>query len=154
MGTPIPEETKQLAYLVGTWEGDATFMFMGQESKGKAAFTAKMGVGGRFLVAEHTYEIAGMGQFHGLQIVGYDAAKKEWAGWWYDSAESGNMEMHGTIAGDLMTMTSKPTPMEGMGEVVMRTESKRVSDTRIEMRLSMKQGEEWAPMMVITYNKK
>lgn len=154
MGAPIPEETKQLAYLVGTWEGEATFTFMGQESTGKATFTAKMGVGGRFLVAEHSYDMPGLGAMHGLQIIGYDGAKKEWASWWYDSSEFGNMEMRGSMSDGVMSLIGKPTEIEGMGVVTMRSESKRVSDTRMELKLLMKQGEQWKPMMAVTYNKK
>lgn len=151
---PIPEETKQLAYLAGKWEGEATYDFMGA-AKGKAIFTAKLGVGGRYLTMEHTYSMPGMGDMEGLQIVGFDAEKKEWVGWWYDSMEFGSMELRGNEKDGTMTIVSQPMTVGGMDKTSIRQVLKKVSDTKIEVVLTMKSGDgDWGPMMSVTYTKK
>lgn len=143
-----------MAFLEGTWEGEATYDFMGG-AKGKASFVGKMAVGGRYMQMDHKYSVPNMGDMIGLQITGYDAEKKEWVSWWYDSMEFGSMELRGTADGPTTTVTSKPATVGGTENVSIRQVMKKVSDTKVEIVLTMKMGDgDWGPMMSVTYTKK
>lgn len=154
MGTPIPKELETIKYMTGKWEGTLKMSFMGQTSDSKASTVSRMGVGGRYLMGEHSYDAGGM-TMYGAQMMTYDAAKKQWISWWFDSAESGAMEMTGNFdAKGVLVLISKPTPMEGMPEpIVMRASYKKVSDKHYDFTLDMKMGDKWETMMSGAYKK-
>lgn len=151
MGTPVPEECKQLEAFTGKWKGTAKFSFMGETSEGPVAMDNVMILDGRFLQSHHEYEMPGMGKFKGLMLMTYDGAKKAWTSWWYDSSESGNMQMSGAV-NDGWYVLEGSTEMEGMGKIEMRS-SWKLEEGVCRMKLDMKQGEAWAPMMEAEYKK-
>lgn len=150
MGTPVPDEVKQLVPMVGTWTGKAKFHMMGEASEGPVKVTNSMAVGGRYLEGHHEYEMPGMGKFFGLQMLTYDAAKEEWLSYWFDSTESGAMEMRGKKVGDWYVLTGKYSS-EGM-EMEMRNKFK-IGEGTLSMSLEMKMGDEWTPLMEAEYKK-
>lgn len=150
MGTPVPDECKQLEAIVGTWTGKAKFNFTGEEVEGPVKVTNRMSLNGRYLEGHHEYEMPEMGKFFGLQMMTYDSAKGEWLSYWFDSSESGAMEMRGKKEGDWFVL-SGTYKAEGM-EMEMRNKVK-VSGTSMSMVLEMKMGDDWMPMMTAEYKK-
>jgi hypothetical protein len=79
-------EHDRLKQMVGVWDGLVKCSFepgkSPQESKG--VLTAKMDLGGFFLVTEFKGELMGQA-FHGRGMTGYDLFKKKYVGVWADS---------------------------------------------------------------------
>src|SRR5262245_39324125 len=82
MPKPGPEHDK-LKQFVGTWDAHVKTTFEpgkpAQESKG--IYTAKLDVGGFFLITDFKGEIMGA-KFHGHGMSGYDPHKKKYIGVW------------------------------------------------------------------------
>lgn len=149
-----PAELAKLAFMHGEWNAKLKFTWMGQASDGTGSFKCFDSVGGRFVQADHTYDEPQMGKMHGLHLVSYDSAKKTYVGWWFDQMSSTPMEMSGNFEGNKLVMVSKPTPMEGMGDVIMRASWDKKSAKEITFKLEMKQGEKWTTMIEGVYAKK
>jgi len=96
---PGPEHDR-LKQLVGTWE--TTLKAGDEESKGTATY--KMELGGLWLVEEFK------GQFGGAPFLGkgmstYDAAKKKYVLFWFDSVSTSTLIAEGDYDKDTKTQT-------------------------------------------------
>jgi len=111
-------------------------------------------LGGRFMRGMVTYDMGGM-KMSGMQLQTYDADAKKWKVWWFDSMSAQPVEMTGDMNGTTCVLESKPMKMTGMeGESVFRATYTKVSDTEFTMKLEMKDGDKWSPMIEETMKKK
>lgn len=150
-----PAEIKQAAFLLGEWSGELTFFEMdGTTNKSMGHISSKMTLGGRFVSSTFKTTVPGMGEMEGLQLLAYDSDVKKWHAWWYDNMSSSAMVFRGTIENGKLFMVSDPTPMPGMGDVVMRALWEKKSDTEVFFRLEMKIGDDWMKLIECTYKKK
>lgn len=150
---PVPKEMNQAKFMVGTWKGQLTMYWMGKESKGPGTVVSKMSLGGRYLESDHTYVVDKM-TMSGKQMLTYDANKKTWVSYWFDSAEAGAMEMKGQFKNGVLVGESGEMEMAGMpGKFRMRATYKRIDDKHVDFLLEMNQGDKWSPMMKGRYTK-
>ncbi len=145
---PPPKELGWVEFLNGTWSADMTMMDpSGKASKGKGRIATRRSMGGMYFESDFSMKMDGM-DFYGKQLLSYDAQKKGFVAWWFDSVAPGAMEMHGNMDGKMLRMVSTPTPVPGMPEkVVFRVTYTKLSSARVDFKLEMKQGDTWAPMM-------
>ncbi|MBS1714618.1 MAG: DUF1579 family protein [Armatimonadetes bacterium] len=150
-----PDEMKALAYLTGTWTGKMKMYGMGPEPmEAESQMVCESILGGRFMRGMVTYDMGGM-KMSGMQLQTYDADAKKWKVWWFDSMSAQPVEMTGDMKGDTCVLESKPMKMTGMeGESVFRATYTKVSDTEFTMKLEMKDGDKWSPMIEETMKKK
>jgi len=82
---PDPEH-EILKQMEGNWDAQVKYYMPSSETplESKGESTAKMDVGGFFLVSEFKSQMEGMA-YHGRGISGYDPAKKKYVGVWVDS---------------------------------------------------------------------
>jgi hypothetical protein len=158
-GTPDmmqpPAEVKQASFLVGEWSAELTFFEMGgTTAKSTGHVSSKMTLMGRFVSSTFKTTVPGMGDMEGLQLLTYDSDAKKWHAWWYDNMSSYAMVFRGTMENGKLLMVSDPTPMPGMGDVVMRTLFEKKSDTEVFFRLEMKVGDDWMKFIEGNYKKK
>jgi hypothetical protein len=122
---------------VGTWQGKST-MFMGADSEpvtsdSKCVITSVMD--GRYVQAEITGEMPGMGPFHGIGQYGYDNVAKKFVSTWIDNHSTGIMTGDGELSkdGKVLTwnytfhcpLTKKPTKMREI-ETITGKNTKRL----------------------------
>jgi hypothetical protein len=150
---PIPKEMDTVKNMVGTWNAEMTYYWMGQESKGKSVMVNKMSLAGRWIESDHSYEMPGMGTMSGKQLTTYNATTKKWTAYWFDQTEGHAMELTGDVVGNTMVLTSKPFDMGEMKGVSMRSTTKTNADGSIDFLLEMKQDGKWSPMMKGVYRK-
>lgn len=154
MASPVPVELKSLDYLIGNWQGSMAIAFGDQKSTFKATVEFKKVLGGRYVQGMHTYSAQGMPDMTGMALFSYSEKSKHWMGWWFDSAEAGTVEMTGPLKDGVMVLTSKPMEMQGMGMASMRSTWTKVSDTRLKLKVEMKQDQDWSTFIEADYSKK
>jgi hypothetical protein len=144
---PGPEH-KVLQALVGTWE--TTMKAGGMESKGTMKY--KMELGGLWLVGSLESDLGGQ-RFFGKGLDSYDAKKKKYVGYWFDSMGTTPMAMEGNFDAKkkTMTMVGKGPGMDGK-ETTWRSVSRFPDNDTIEQ--SMYVGGGTDPMFTITYRRK
>lgn len=83
---PGPEHAL-LKQMEGTWDGTVKLLMEPGKppAESKGVFTAKMDLGGFFLVTEFKGEMMGQ-NFTGKGMSGYDPMKKKYVGTWADSS--------------------------------------------------------------------
>ncbi len=96
---PGPEH-ERLKQLVGTWE--ATVKMGDEEVKGTATY--KMELGGLWLVEEFKAALGGA-PFQGKGLSTYDAAKKKYVLFWFDSMSTSTLIAEGDYDKDSKTQT-------------------------------------------------
>lgn len=155
MNLEPPKEMKGCSFLVGEWKGTFKSSFSGTSSEAPTTMRARMGLNGRFLIADHTYSIGpGQPMMQGMFMMTYDSAAKVWRSWWFDGMEAQVMEMEGTIEGNKMVMTSKPITMSSMPEpMVMRETMTKKDDNTLMFVLEMKNKDKWDVLMDGTLKK-
>jgi hypothetical protein len=144
---PGPEH-ERLKKLEGTW--DTTLKAGGMENKGTVKY--KMELGGLWLVGSLNSDLSGM-KFSGKSLETYDAKKKKYVSYWFDSMGTTALVMEGNYDKDDKTLTMAG---EGPGMDGKLTKWKSVStmpdaDT---LEMSMYVGDAKDPMFTVTYKRK
>ncbi len=148
MSMTPPKEVAKLDFMTGRWSGTFTSHMGPAEEAVKVTMVGKRSVSGRYIQCDYTMDSKSMPNMSGLQLATYDESTKDYLAYWFDSTAAGAMEMHGNFMGNTLRFISKPTPMPGMDQpVVMRTWYTKVSATKVEFLLEMKQGDAWVPVM-------
>jgi hypothetical protein len=144
---PGPEH-KVLQRLEGTW--DTTMKAGGMEYKG--TMTYKMELGGLWLVGSLESDLGGQ-KFYGKGLDSYDAKKRKYVGYWFDSMGTTPLAMEGTYdeAKKTMTLVGRGPGMDGK-ETTWRSVSRMPDNNTIEQ--SMYVGEGQDPMFTITYKRR
>jgi hypothetical protein len=153
---PGPEH-EQLKQLAGVWDAQVKFYpqpgTAAQESKGES--TAKLDVGGFFLVTEFKGQMFG-GQFQGRGITGYDPNKKKYSGVWIDSMSPAIYHTEGAFdkSGKIYNETMEGPDPEGKPmKMRMTTEFKDKDHMHFKLFGPGKDGKEQL-VMEIAYTRK
>jgi hypothetical protein len=152
---PGPEQ-EALKQLAGEW--DAVVKCTGpdgqpQESTG--TYSAKLDVGGYFLITEFKGKMLGM-DFHGRGINGYDPFKKKYTGTWVDSMSPSLYSVEGEFdkAGKVLTEKMEgPNPEGKPMKMRMVTELKDKNTFVQKMYMTGPDGKEMLGMET-TYTRK
>jgi hypothetical protein len=144
---PGPEH-ERLKKLEGTW---STTLKSG-EKESKGTMTYKMELGGLWLVGTLKSDLGGQ-KFSGKSLDTYDAKKKKYIGYWFDSMSTTPMAMEGTYDKEkkAMTMIGEGPGMDGK-PVKWKSVSKMPDDDTIHMRMYV--GDAKAPMFTVIYKRK
>ncbi|MCW5943425.1 MAG: DUF1579 family protein [Fimbriimonadaceae bacterium] len=149
-----PKEMAALDWILGKWSGTHSFVEPGgKASKSKAVIVFDKYLGKRFVRGTFSGTISGM-KMEGVHLTTFDPQSKSWKGWWFDSFESGVMEVDGTLKNGVLTQISKPIDMPGQGPQTFRSTYSRVDARHLKFRLEVKSGEGWTTMMEGAYTKK
>ncbi len=150
---PVPrEELKAIDFLMGKAKADLTFSFGGASMKGPGNWEGKLTLGGRFIQSAHTYSMEGQ-TVEGLHLLTYDAAKKKYVGWWYDSSAPAAMRMEGDLKDGVLSLLSEPVELPGMpGKATMRA-TYVSKDGKVAFLLETKQGDAWIKLIEGTYTR-
>jgi hypothetical protein len=142
-----PKEMKAVEFLAGNWSGTETYLFGGQKSEGKSQITSATALGGHFIRGQHKMSVEGM-DMEGMHILGYSPEAKKYRAWWFDSMSNDVLEMEGDLKGNVLTMTSKPTPMPGLPKPVrMRATWTNKSAKELDFRLEIENEGKWNLMI-------
>lgn len=96
-----------MARGVGTWRGKNT-MWMGpgaEPVRCESTATVTSVMGGRYLKAEMSSDVPGMGPYSGLGIYGFDNVLGKFVATWIDSQSTGIMTGTGELSDDGKTLT-------------------------------------------------
>ena len=150
-----PDEMKALAFMTGSWTGKMKMYGMGAEPvEADTDMVCEPILGGRFMRGMVTYDMGGM-KMSGMQLQTYDPELKKWKVWWFDSMSAVPVELTGDMNGKTCVLESKPMKMQGMeAESVFRATYVQVSDKEFTMKLEMKDGDKWSPVIEETLKKK
>jgi hypothetical protein len=145
--TPGPEH-KALKEREGTW--DTTLKAGGMEFKGTVTF--KMELGGLWLVGSMETDLGGQ-KFYGKSMDTYDAEKKKYVEYWFDSMSTTPMTMEGTFdpAKKTLTMLGQGPGTDGK-PTTWRSVSHFPDSNTVHM--SMYVGDAKEPMFTVTYTRK
>lgn len=166
----VPAEMKQLDYLIGSWEGEEKLIFGPSPTIAKVQLKFSKVLNNRWIEQLHTYTGPEMMKpMVGKMITSYDADKKVWRAYWFDSGAGFGASMQGTLTGNTMIFTSEPFEMPGFaGKVVAKSTFVKKSDTEFTFKYeqagadeaSKKQAaamgakSEWTTFIEGTYKKK
>jgi hypothetical protein len=141
-------ELKVLQALEGTW--DTTMKAGDMEFKG--TMTYKMELGGLWLVGSLESDLGGQ-KFYGKGLDTYDAKKKKYIGYWFDSMGTTPLAMEGSYdkKKKTMTMAGKGPGMDGK-MTTWRSVSQMPDSNTVVMRMYVGDGKE--PMFTITYKRR
>lgn len=159
------ENHKQLANMAGKWSYTVKWWMNPQSppSESTGTMTAKMAMGGRYLISEHKGKMEMPGadgkitktEFQGMSIDGYDNAKKKFVSSWIDNMGTGIMNSEGTYddATKTLTCTGSYEPMPG---VVTKAKEvcKFVDDDHHTMEMFEDRGDTQVKTMEISYTRK
>jgi hypothetical protein len=144
----IGPEHKVLQRLVGSW--DVSMKFGGGESKG--TMTWKMELGGLWLVSSLESDLGGQ-KFYGKGLDTYDAKKKKYVAYWFDSMGTTPLALEGTYDKSKKTLTMAGKGPGPDGKVTTwRSVSRMADENTVEMSMYVGGGEE--PMFTITYKRR
>jgi hypothetical protein len=144
---PGPEH-KLLKDREGTW--DTTMKAGGQEFKGTVTY--KMELGGLWLVGSLESDLGGQ-TFYGKSLDTYDAGKKKYVGYWFDSMGTTPLHMEGSYnqAKKTLTLAGKGPGQDGQ-VTTWRSVSRMPDNDTIVMSMYVGDGQE--PMFSVTYKRK
>lgn len=149
---PGPEH-EALKKLEGTWE--ATCKMAGSPKDSTGTMTAKMGLGGLWLISNFEGDFGGM-KFQGKGLDSYDPAKKKFVGVWIDSMTTTPMISEGTYDKEKRTLTmfsDHPGPDGKPAKYKMVSEYKDNDNWLWTMGTVEKDGKVNV-MMTVTYKRK
>jgi hypothetical protein len=151
---PSPQ-LRKMAFLIGTWKGGGEMHGMGSKpQKVSDTMIVAPTMQGMWLEERHKGFMGKQLFMEGRQFTTYDDQAKKWKAWWFDNAGPFAMEMTGDYAGNDVVMTSSPITMPGMSQpMITRSTLKKISDRKIQIRIEMKVGDKWAPMISSVYTK-
>ncbi|XZF14190.1 DUF1579 domain-containing protein [Chitinophagaceae bacterium MMS25-I14] len=148
------EEHKMMAKADGEWNAVVT-MWMSPDApptKSNATCTNKMILGGRYQQSTNKGSFNGM-PFEGMNILGYDKAKKAYVSSWIDNMGTGIMNMEGKwddATKSIQFMGSMVDPMSGTDTKVRETFSTEGNDKQhLEMYVVMPDGKEFKTMDIV-----
>jgi hypothetical protein len=153
---PGPEHDR-LKPMAGQWDAKVTAYCTASSSGPERAagrYTAKLDLGGFFLVTKFKCELAGK-QFQGRGLIGYDSFKKKYVGVWVDSMSPAIYHSEGAFdaAGKVYTETMEgPGPDGKPMRMRITTELKDKDHMRFQMFAPDKDGKETL-MMEIGYTR-
>jgi hypothetical protein len=144
---PGPEH-EVLKKREGTW--DTTMKAGGMEFKGTVTF--KMELGGLWLAGSLESDLGGQ-KFYGKSMDTYDAGKKKYVGFWFDSMGTTPLTMEGSYDRDkkTLTMVGKGPGMDGK-PTTWRSVSQMPDNDTVLMSMYVGDGKE--PMFTVTYKRK
>ncbi len=148
MGVP-PKELKSLFFMVGDFDCDFQMWEPGGTTPMpmKGTISTMESLSGMYLESRHEGDMGGM-VMKGLQMTSYDAAKKQYMAYWFDSMGPGALEMWGTLNGQTLTLVSKPVEIPGMpGKARFRATSSMKGVGKVLFRLEMDMGQGWGKMI-------
>jgi hypothetical protein len=150
-GQDIPKpgpEHERLKRLEGTWE--TTMKAGGMENKGTVTY--KMELGGQWLVSSLESDLGGQ-KFYGKGLDSYDAKKKKYVSYWFDSMSATPLTMEGNYdsAKKTLTMTGEGPGMDGK-VTTWRSVSEMPDDDTINFSMYVGDGKD--PMFTIVYKRK
>jgi hypothetical protein len=141
-------EFKVLKQMVGTW--DVTMKFGDNESKGTMKY--KMELGGLWLVSSLESDLGGQ-KFYGKGLDTYDAQKKKYVGYWFDSMGTTPLIMEGTYDNAKKTLTLAGKGPGQAGKVTTwRSVTRMLDPDTVAMSMYVGGGDE--PMFSVTYKRK
>ena len=144
-GTPAPEHANLKAF-VGTWE----LTVEGAKEKGSAEI--KSILGGRFITEDVKVPFGAFTmEWHG--VMGYDRAKKQYTGVWFDNAANTTTSVSGEAdqAGRVISFRGEQA---GLGKFLWRISNDGKDAMTIEMFMVGKDGKESPAMKVRGERKK
>ncbi len=137
---------------VGKWKAEIKMWTPGSDEVMTSTGTESSEMlGENWLVSKFAAEMAGMGPFSGVGIIGYDAEKKKYVNHWVDSTSTSMSHFEGTYdaATKTLTMTGKDQMGEGKHTTVIKNATTRV----FAMYAKMEGAKDFAKVMEITYTK-
>lgn len=149
-------EHKMLEEMIGEWDGDIT-MWMdpsqpAQKYKGTATYTSIMG--GRYIQGKYGGEMMGM-PFEGMDINGYDKAKKMFFTFWIDNMGTGSMYLEGKYNPENKTIDFDGETVDPMGnKMKVREVVKMIDKDHSTFEMYMDQGQGEMKSMEIKYTRK
>ncbi len=153
----MAEPTEQHALLekkAGTW--DATVEMPGTGVVGHATYTAKVDLGGLWLVGDYRGDFATT-PFSGHDVTGYDSQRQRYVSIWVDSWVDHPMTLEGEYDAKTKTLalwTEGPDPTTGK-PVKERHDHKFVDADTWSYTMNRAQPDgTFAPFMTITYKRK
>lgn len=156
---PIPRPAKEhewLKALEGEWATDGECVTEPGKPQMKMKGTASgKSLGGFWTVLENRGETFGS-PFIGILTLGFDPAKKKYAGTWVDSMGSHQWRYEGAVdaSGRMLTLdTEGPCPKTGKTEKFQEKIEVKGKDSWI-FTSSMNEGGKWTQFMRIVYSRK
>jgi Protein of unknown function (DUF1579) len=150
-------EHERLKQMAGIWDAQVKATFEpGKTLESKGVFTAKLDVGGFFLVTEFKGELAGE-KFQGRGLTGYDPFKKKYVGVWVDSMSPGIYTSTGAFdsSGKVLTETMEgPDPKGNPMKFRAVTTVKDNDHMHFQMFAPNKEGKEELTMEIAYTRKK
>jgi hypothetical protein len=146
---PGPEHA-QLKKLAGEWVAEVKCHMPGsntpQESKGE--YTAKLDVGGYFLVTEFKCQLGGQ-PFHGRGLNGYDPVKKKYVGVWVDSMSPSIYTTEGAFEESGKVFSETMTGLDPLGKPMKMRMTTELKDNDHLLFLMFSRGEDGKDILLM-----
>lgn len=137
--TPGPMH-EMMAKNVGNWKAEIiTYEDPSVPLKSEGTSTYEMILGGRYLQGKHSADFGGMGM-EGMELLGFDNAKKKFFSTWIDNFGTGIMFQEGTYDEATKSISFSGTTIDPFGkEIKVRQVSKIIDEDHAYMEMYMEQ---------------
>ena len=148
MEMPKPtEHHAKLGKLAGKWAADETLYPSPWDQKGgtaKGRMTARMDMGGFWLISDYEQERNGQVNFRGHGVYGYDPNRKQYSMYWTDNVAPSTEPIWGQWEGDTLPFQHQNQQMGGWNRYVYRFNA---DGTHTFIMQSSQDGKTWSPSM-------
>ncbi len=151
-----PEQMKESAYLVGTWDADTKILMdpsTDEWTDAKAVSVYEYVAGGACMQMTYTSSMMGM-EFHGVSMSVYDREMGEWHDTWVDNMSGRISNFTGNFIDGNMVMTGEDIMMGQ--KTLKRMTVSDITDTTFnwKMETSYDDGATWSTGMTASYTKR
>ena len=156
MAATQPKELRALSCMMGTWDADLKMYEPGsmQATPLKGTVVTAATLNGMWIEARHE-AVMGEMPMKALEMTCYDAAKKQYRTYWFDSTGPGGLEFLGTLKGQTLVLLSKPEEIPGMpGKSTFRSTTSMKGAGKLLFRLEINSGKGWSKMIEGTMTRK
>lgn len=147
------EAHKQIERKTGKW--NTVMTLAGMPGEHKAVYTARMDLGGLWLLGDHRGEFMG-GPFSGLELLGYDSEKGKYVSTWIDSSSDKIIFAQGDYDADTQTLVlwSEGQSYETGEPVLERHDTRFIDANHWEFSINQPQADgSYAAGMSIAYTR-
>lgn len=150
------EMHKMMERSVGEWTADITMWMDPTQppTKSEGVSVVESILGGRYFQTKHTGDFMGM-QMNGIELSGYDNAKKKFFSTWIDNFGTGIMYLEGTYDAASKTIHLSGTSVDPMGnEVKVREIITLIDEDNTMFEMFMGEGDQEFKSMEIKFTRK
>lgn len=138
-GNEAPQQLKSLDFLIGSWSGKQNFNNPSAPLVGDITLKVHS-FAGRYLEEDLSTLLPGRKPTETHHMISFDVKTNLFHAWWFNDTSSMPTELTGSLNGSQLVLMSHPA---NPNAPVLKATYDKVSDSAMNYKLEMKQGDSW-----------